>query len=394
MRSARLAAAFVVAVTVAALLPAGVAGQAQGDTRVANPANATASGAERGAGAPRAERADRGRDPGVMKTPWGHPDLQGLWNVATMTPLERPDNVKGKLTLTDAESRAIEQAAAANRERRLRPSNANRDAPPVGGDGSTGAAGNVGGYNTFWIDNGDSNNRVDGQIRTSIIVDPPDGRVPPTLPAAMKRNAARLRATPTSDAPENVVTRAPGAYDDIEQRPLAERCILAFGSSSGPPMMPVLYNNLKQIIQTKEYVTILNEMVHDARIIPFRSQHAPAHIKKWFGDSIARWEGDTLVVETTNFTDKTRFRGSSENLKITERFTRVDAKTLLYRFTVEDPATWARPWSGEYSWPIAEADDRLYEYACHEHNYAMGDIMRGERLLEAEAAAAKTGTKP
>jgi hypothetical protein len=329
------------------------------------------------------------------RTPWGHPDLQGLWNVATMTPLERPDNVGGKLTLTDAEAKTIEQAAAARRERAARPSNPDRQAPPVGGDGSTGAAGNVGGYNNFWIDNGDANNRVDGQIRTSIIVDPPDGRIPSTLPGAVKRNAARLRATPTSDAPENVQTSAPGAYDNPEQRPLGERCILGFGSTSGPPMLPVLYNNFKQIVQTPTHVMILVEMNHDARIIPFRTEHAPPDVRKWLGDSIARWEGDTLVVETTNFTDKTRFRGSSEHLKVTERFNRVDANTLLYRFTVEDPTTWARPWTGEYSWPLADRDDYMYEYACHEGNYAFEGIMKGERLLDAEREATrKTGTRP
>jgi hypothetical protein len=368
----RLGIALALAAAGAALLPATVAGQSQAAARTTK---ATAP---------------------VPRTPWGHPDLQGLWNTATMTPLERPDNVGGRLTLTEAEARAIEQAAAANRDRRARPSDPNRGAPPVGGDGSTGAAGNVGGYNNFWIDNGDSNNRVDGQIRTSIIVDPPDGRLPPTLPQAMKRNAARLRAVPTSDAPENLQTTAPGAYDNPEQRPLGERCILGFGSTSGPPMLPVLYNNVKQIVQTKDYVMILVEMNHDARIIPFRSEHPPSHIRKWLGDSIARWEGDTLVIDTANFTDKTRFRGSSENLHIVERFNRVDGRTLLYRFTVEDATTWARPWTGEYTWPLAKSDDRLYEYACHEGNYALGDILRGERLLEAEAAAAKstTGSRP
>jgi hypothetical protein len=323
----------------------------------------------------------------TAKTPWGHPDLQGLWNVATMTPLERPDDSKGRLTLTEAEVRKLESANAARRAQRARPSDGNRQAPPVGGDGSTGAAGNVGGYNNFWVDPGDTYNRVDGQYRTSIIVDPPDGRIPPTLPEAMKRNAARLRATPTSDAPENVETRAPGAYDNPEQRPLGERCILGFGSTSGPPMLSVLYNNFKQIVQTPTHVVILVEMVHDARIIPFKTTHAPDHIRKWMGDSIARWEGDTLVVETTNFTDKTRFRGASEKLKVTERFNRVDNGTLLYRFTVEDPSTWARPWTGEYSWSAAEPDDHLYEYACHEGNYAFEGIMKGERLLDDERAA-------
>jgi hypothetical protein len=352
--------AAVVAAAITALLPAGLAGQSKP----------------------------------IPRTPWGHPDLQGLWNAATLTPLERPDSVGGRLTMSDAEARGIEQQTASRREQRARPSDPTRQAPPVGGDGSTGASGNVGGYNTFWVDPGDTYNKVDGQYRTSIVVDPPDGRIPPTLPEAAERNAALRRATPTSDAPENVETRAPGAYDNPEQRPLGERCILGFGSTSGPPMLSVLYNNFKQIVQTPDHVMILSEMVHDARIIPFASTHAPQSIRKWTGDSIARWEGDTLVVETTNFNDKTRFRGSSESLKVIERFNRVDDGTLLYRFTVEDPSTWARPWAGEYTWPLAAPDDHLYEYACHEGNYAFEGIMKGERLLDAEREAVSKATRP
>ena len=227
-----------------------------------------------------------------------------------MTPLERPAELGNKLTLTDAEAATIEKAEAARIERAARPSNPDRVAPPVGGDGSTGAAGNVGGYNNFWIDRGDSNNRVDGQIRTSIIIDPPNGRVPALTDEAIRRNAAARRAAPTSDAPESAETREPGAYDNPEQRPLGERCIVGFGSTSGPPSLPVLYNNFKQIVQTKDHVMILVEMNHDARIIPLNKPHAPPHIRKWLGDSVARWERDTLVIDTTNFTDKTRFRGS------------------------------------------------------------------------------------
>ena len=324
------------------------------------------------------------------RTPWGHPDLQGLWNVGTMTPVERPASAKGRLTMTVDEARALEKQQAAARAKLAQPSDGNRQAPPVGGDGTAGPYGNVGGYNYFWIDPGETLNKVDGQLRTSLVVDPPDGRVPQMLPEAMKRNNQSVqRARPTSDAGENVQTTQPGAYDDIEQRPLGERCIIGFGSTSGPPMLPTyFYNNLKQVVQTKDYVMILTEMVHDARIIPFRSTHAPSSVRKWMGDSIARWEGDTLVVETTNFNDKTRFRGSSENLKVTERFSRLPDNTLLYRFTIEDPTTWPRPWTAEYTWAQAKPDDQLYEYACHEGNYAMEGIMKGARLLEAEAAEA------
>jgi len=327
----------------------------------------------------------------VPKTPWGHPDLQGLWNAATMTPLERSQQFKDRLTMTEEEAKQLEGAQQDRTARLDRPSDGNRQAPPVGGDGSQGASANVGGYNYFWIDPGDTYNRVDGQLRTSLIVDPADGRVPATLPEAQKRNTARLRAIPTSDAAENAETRAPGAYDNIEQRPLGERCIIAFSSSSGPPMLPTyFYNNMKQVVQTKDYVMILTEMVHDVRIISLnRTKHSPDTLRNWFGDSIARWEGDTLVVETTNFNDKTRFRGSSENLKVTERFNRVDDKTLLYRFTIEDPSTWAQPWTGEYTWAGSKPGDQLYEYACHEGNYAMVGIMKGARILEDEEAATK-----
>jgi hypothetical protein len=181
----------------------------------------------------------------------------------------------------------------------------------------------------------------------------------------------------------------PGAaYDDPERRPLGERCILGFGSTSGPPVLPnYFYNNLHQIVQTPKYVMILTEMVHDARIVRMNEPHLPKTIRKWMGDSIGRWEGDTLVVETTNFTDKTRFRGASEEMKVTERFTRVSDKALLYRFTIEDPSTWERPWTGEYTWPATDAN--IYEYACHESNYALENILRGARRREADEAARK-----
>ena len=319
------------------------------------------------------------------RTPWGDPDLQGVWNAATLTPLERPDNVGGRLTLTPAEAADIGRAERQRVELRARPSNPDRNAPPVGG--------NVGGYNNFWIDRGSGAFTIDGQFRTSIIVEPPDGKIPPMLQSAVRRNrgARGTVVRPTSDAPESLAPEGQGAFDDIELRPLGERCILGFGSTSGPPTLPnYFYNNNKQIVQTPDYVMILVEMVHDARIIRLQGGHVPAHVKKWMGDSVGRWEGDTLVVETTNFTNKTRFRGSSENMKVIERFRRTEAGTILYNFTVVDPDTWATPWTGEYPW--VKSDDHIYEYACHEGNYAMGDIMRGARLLEAEEAAKKQGS--
>jgi hypothetical protein len=324
------------------------------------------------------------------RTADGHPDLTGTYDIATLTPLERPANFGDRQNMTREEAAKLEKAVADRKEFAARPSDGNRAAPPIGGDGSTGAAGNVGGYNNFWIDSGENYVTVNGEKRTSIIIDPPNGRVPALTASARQRNAAR-GAQPTSDEQEGTdpgLERAPGAYDDPERRPLGERCLLGFGSTSGPPALPVLYNNLHTIVQTKDYVTILNEMDHDARVIRMNSQHLPSSVRKWMGDSIGHWEGDTLVVETTNFTDKTRFRGSGPDLKVTERFSRVDGKTLLYRFTVEDPSTWVAPWTGEYTWPAT--DTLMYEYACHEGNYALGNILRGARQRDAEAAKRST----
>lgn len=321
---------------------------------------------------------------GIPRTPDGKPDLQGTYDIATLTPIERPPAFGNQLTMTDEQARRLEQAQAQRRERASLPDSGDRTAPPIGGDGSTGAAGNVGGYNNFWVDSGTAFVTVNGQKRTSILVDPPNGRVPALTPAARQRQAARVvRTSDEQEGDDPGLESAPGAYDDPERRPLGERCLLGFGSTSGPPAFPVLYNNLHTIVQTKDHVMILNEMNHDARIVRLNSKHVPATVRSWMGDSIGWWEGDTLVVETTNFTGKTRFRGSTENLKVTERFTRVDAKTLLYRFTVEDPETWVAPWSGEYTWPAT--NDLMYEYACHEANYALGNILRGARQRERDA---------
>jgi hypothetical protein len=311
----------------------------------------------------------------VPRTPWGHPDLQGNWNVATLTPIERPDNVGGRLELTEEEAAAIEREERRRVELRARPSDPDRPAPQTGG--------NVGGYNNFFIDRGSSAFKVNGKYRTSIIVDPPNGLIPPQTAEGRKRNTGARGSVvrPTSDAPESAGAEGAGVFDDVELRPLGERCILGFGSTSGPPTLPnYFYNNYKQIVQTPDHVMILVEMVHDVRIIPLNRPHAPASVRQWMGDSVGRWEGNTLVVETTNFTNKTRFRGSSEHLKVTERFTRTDQDTILYRFTVDDPHTWATTWTGEYPW--VATTERIYEYACHEANYALGNILRGARYAE------------
>jgi len=295
--------------------------------------------------------------PGQPRTPDGHPDLQGTWTNATLTPLERPAEFAGKATLSDAEARAYEK-------KDLETNDIDKpDAPLLARAGSA----ETGGYNNLFIDRGSELARVDGVKRTSLIIDPPDGKVPP-----FSEQARQARARGFSDR-----------YDSVEDRPLAERCILGFGSTSGPPMLPVLYNSNYQIVQTPDTVMILVEMVHDIRIIRMNGTHVDANLRQWLGDSIGHWEGDTLVVDTTNFTAKTRFRGASDNLHVIERFKRVNADTILYRVTIDDPSTFTRPWTMEY--PFRAAAGPVFEYACHEGNYAMPDILGGARKADSDA---------
>jgi hypothetical protein len=315
----------------------------------------------------------------------GHPDLQGTYDLGTITPLERA--AKMPATLSEADAATLEAKILGQMQAAEQPVKGDRSAPPVGGDGTKGPYGNVGGYNTFWLDPGSHLTTVNGQRRTSIVVDPADGRVPPLKPEAKQRNAALAGATSDQRSREN----DPGwegaaAYDDPEIRPLGERCLLGFSSTSGPPILPTyFYNNLHQVVQTRDSVMILTEMVHDARIVRLGARHLSPAVRKWMGDSIGWWEGDTLVIDTTNFTNKTRFMGATENLHVIERLSRLDDKTLLYRFTIDDAATWPSPWTGEYAWP--STTDLMYEYACHEGNYALGNILRGARLKDAEDAA-------
>ena len=327
---------------------------------------------------------------GVPRMPDGHPDLQGTYDLGTLTPLER--RAGSPLVLTEDQAKKLETQVAQRNASANAPIDANRAAPPKGGDGSPGPYGNVGGYNNFWLDPGSRYTTIDGRKRASLLVDPPDGRVPALTDAArQRRTTGDYAARPTSDQTareDDPGFEGPEAYNDPEIRPLAERCLVGFSSTSGPPILPTyFYNNLHQIVQTPDHVMILTEMVHDARVVRMNAQHAPPTVRKWLGDSIGRWDGDTLVVETTNFSNKTRFRGSSENLKVTERFTRLDARTLRYQFTIDDPGTWTRPWTAEYAWPLT--NDLMYEYACHEGNYAMGNILRGARLKEKNEEAAK-----
>jgi hypothetical protein len=298
------------------------------------------------------------------RTPDGHPDLQGVWTNATLTPVERPASVQGKLTLSDQEAKAFEK----KEEDELQAQDGASDGPLIAAAGSSG----TGGYNVLFIDRGAELARVDGLKRTSLIVDPPDGKIPALTDAAKQSTAA-------------VVDR----YDNIHDRPLSERCLLGFSSTAGPPMLPVLYNNNYQIVQTPDHIMILVEMVHDVRIIRMNAQHAPANVRKWLGDSVGHWEGDTLVVDTTNFSDYTTFyedaldglqARTAKNLHVVERFQRISADTILYRAAIDDPTTFTRRWTVEY--PFLAAAGPVFEYACHEGNYAMTDIMGGARKME------------
>jgi hypothetical protein len=290
----------------------------------------------------------------------GHPDLQGIWTNATLTPMERPAAFAGKLTVSDGEAAKYEKA---------------QDDELKAGDGKSegefhrrAGSGDTGGYNALFIDRGSELARVDGVKRTSLIIDPPDGRVPPLTPEARTRLASMRRGGGTGSA---------------QDRPLSERCLMSFGSSSGPPMLPVLYNNNYQIVQTPDTVMILVEMIHDARIVRMNGTHKPDNVRQWLGDSIGHWEGDTLVVDTANFNDQVVFRGSSKNLHVIERFTRVDAKTLLYKATIDDPTTFTKSWTLEY--PFVADRGPIFEYACHEGNYALVDILEGARKQEGGA---------
>ena len=308
----------------------------------------------------------------IPRTASGHPDLSGTYDIATLTPMERPEDLGEKMALSEEEAAEVAAGALRRNERRNRPSNPDRGAPEAGGG--------VGGYNGVYFDNGEGAFQIDGQWRTSILIDPANGRYPPRIDGT---GGVRTR-TPNPGTAfwlEDGLD-APGPYDNMEQRPHAERCLLSFGSTSGPPMLPALYNNHKRIVQGEDTILILIEMVHDARIIRMNAEHDPPEIQKWLGDSIGWWEGDTLVVETTNFVDRPAFRRGTRNMTVTERFRMESADTLVYSFTVDDPTVWTAPFTGEIAWP--RSPNKVFEYACHEANYALEGIMQGARLLEAE----------
>ena len=317
----------------------------------------------------------------IPRMPDGKPDLSGTFDVATLTPMERPEELGVKNVITQQEADQIAAAVAESRARSSLPSDPNRSAPKSGGDGTAGAGGGVGGYNDFWLDYGSGRFKLNGVYPTSIITYPENGRYPEMTAYGEQRMSVEL-----SDFRYNTGKAwwldqdGPGPFDNMEQRPLRERCLLGFGPAAGPPVVPSVYNNLKRIVQTEDTLMILAEMVHDARIIPIGSQHNPDTIRSWMGDSVGRWEGDTLVVETKNFKDFPALTAADKNLHVIEKFSRIDEQTLLYQFEVSDPTVWTETWKGEYPWP--QTQDKLYEYACHEGNYALGNIMRGARLLE------------
>jgi len=291
-----------------------------------------------------------------LRTQAGQPDLQGYWTNTTVTPLERPKDLADKASFTPEEA-----AAYAKRQLAI---------PEPTGPGTYADVH----YNMAQFGLERSQNKLAANIRTSLITDPPDGRIPPMTPEARERNAARAAKNKGHE------------FDGPENRGLAEQCIM--WGNEGPPMMPAGYNSNLQIVQGPGYVAIMQEMIHDVRMIPTDgSPHLPSTVRQWMGDSRGHWEGDTLVVDTTNFTDKTAFRGSSANLHVVERFRRVDADTILYQFTVDDPSTWTRPWSAEI--PMTKIQGPIFEYACHEGNYGMANNLSGARAEEKKLAEKK-----
>jgi hypothetical protein len=291
------------------------------------------------------------------RTPDGQPDLQGFWTNTTYTPLQRPPNVT-KAFFTPEEALENMKRAAATESELTEPgtiADVHYDFTQFGLDRSQGP--------------------MAMNLRTSLIVDPADGRIPPMTPEGQKRAAERAEARKRRGAPT----------DAVQNQSFMARCILM--DRAGPPMMGNLYNNNYQIVQAPGVVMFLVEMIHDVRIIPLDGRPSlPGNVRQWLGSPRGRWEGNTLVIETANFTDKTAFQGSSEDMRLTERFTRVDEKTIHYQFTVDDPSTWSRPWSAEVPW--TQTIGPLFEHACHEGNYGMMNTLAGARAEEKRAAEA------
>ena len=295
------------------------------------------------------------------RTAFGHPDLQAVWSNAILTPLERPPEFGDQAFLTEEQANAYRAQRLQVFDRAERQEDVELDVSFA--------------YNDFWWDWGDDIART---RRTSLIIDPPDGRLPPLTPEAQRRRD------------ERITRRIEHPADGPEYRLLRERCIVWDGNNdagAGPPMMPASYNNNFQIVQTEDYVLLLKEMVHETRIVPLDGRpHLPPNVRQWLGSSRARWEDDTLVIETTNLTGKTSYMGASENMHLTERFTRVADDILLYEFTVDDPEAFERPWTAQI--PTVKLDGLIYEFACHETNRGMMGLLSGARAEEAAAREA------
>ncbi len=304
------------------------------------------------------------------RTPEGRPNLAGVWDYRSLIPLERPEEFADRAILTPAEAERRAVQAARTTTEQNEPSNPDRSAPPKGSD--------VGSYNNFWFDNTAG---VIKDLRTSIITDPPNGRIPPHQAGVDIQSLGDIK-------PDNVAARLRvGGLGTAgpEQRGISERCLLGF--SSGPPILPGGYNQNIRISQTADHIVILNEMIHDARVVPLNGL-PKLGLRAWMGESRGRWEGETLVVETTNFNPKLSSfsasffssAGTAEHLRVIERFQRLDENTLRYEFTIEDPATYTATITGVLL--MQRTDARIYEYACHEGNYAMRNILAGARAEE------------
>ena len=291
----------------------------------------------------------------------GRPDLRGVWDFRTLTPLQRPTELADKGFFTEEE--AAEFVSRQVRESNVDLKREKTVTPTQVVNGTTDTVDLMWGYNNFWFDFGTT---VVETRRTSLVIDPPDGRIPQLTPVAQERVARR-------EALNRRIAEGP------EDRSLGERCIVR--PSAGPPIVPRAYNNNVQLFQTPGYLVILSEEIHDARIVPMDGRaHLPSHLRQWMGDSRGHWEGDTLVVETTNFNDEKYFLGAGQGMQLIERFARVDETTLNYEFTVSDPESFTRPWTAQI--PMRKSLDPIYEYACHEGNYGMEGTLRGARAVE------------
>ncbi|CAN5234019.1 hypothetical protein BH11PSE2_BH11PSE2_21740 [soil metagenome] len=323
------------------------------------------------------------------KNIFGQPDLEGTWTNATLTPLERDTKFGAELVMNAKELAAAEGARQDSIAEGNQPTDPKLKVTDLPVDCGGGFRGTNCGYNRGWTDPGDNVMRVHGEPRTSFITSTPNGRIPPLKTGGAAPGRGPAPAPAAGGRPGGA---RPNPLDNPETRFLAERCLASFGNSAGPVMLPLLYNNNYQINQNKDEVVIDVEMVHDVRHIRLNSTHRTDGVRPWWGDSIGHYDGDTLVVETTNYPRQNAFRGSWENLKVIEKFTRVAKDRVLYQFTVEDPTMWATAWGGEYE--FGSSKGQVYEYACHEGNYALEGILAGARAEEADAAKKTASAAP